>query len=149
LNPVIGCPSRKFKFFSNVVAFSDHFAPNNRDSMSVADNRQLRVKTGQHLFIYRSQERQLFAKGMTAVNLRSRNILIATPEKALLDTIAWHRINTKTITPAGLFEDICNSYRLNGALFDGTFPQALNRHQGHVSKSGATDVCRRVIKTKK
>jgi predicted transcriptional regulator of viral defense system len=80
---------------------------------SVVDARQLRVEAAGHLYIYRSQQRELFAQGMTAVNLGGRNVLIATKEKALLDTIAWSGINTKQTTQSELFDSICESYRFN------------------------------------
>jgi predicted transcriptional regulator of viral defense system len=80
---------------------------------SVVDARQLRVEAAGHLYIYRSQQRELFAQGMTAVNLGGRNILIATKEKALLDTIAWSGISTKQTTQSELFDSICDSFRLN------------------------------------
>lgn len=81
--------------------------------MSVVDNRQLRIEAGGHLFIYRSQARDLFAAGMTAVNLNGRNVLIATREKAVLDTVAWYGVNTRHITQSQLFGEICSSYRLD------------------------------------
>jgi hypothetical protein len=80
---------------------------------SVADARQLQVEAAGHLYNYRSQQRKLYALGMTAVNLDGRNVLIATKEKALLDTIAWSGINTKQTSDSDLFDAICESYRFN------------------------------------
>ena len=81
--------------------------------MSVVDGRQLEIESAGILFIYRSQSRSLFSKGMTATSIDGRNVLIATPEKALLDMVAWDGLNTKHSSQSEVYDYVCESYRLS------------------------------------
>lgn len=81
--------------------------------MSVVDHRQLQLEAGGRLYIYRSQERKIFAEGMTATTIGGSNVLIATPEKALLDTIAWQGLKSRHLSQAEVYDYILNSYRLS------------------------------------
>ena len=60
----------------------------------------------------RHQARELYAAGMSSTIYEGRNLLIASPEKAVLDTLAWARINTKASSQKDIFEYACESLRI-------------------------------------
>jgi predicted transcriptional regulator of viral defense system len=97
--------------FETALSFYDLIPERVTTIMSVVDNRQLKMKAGGFEYIFRSQERSLFALGMTAKSIDGRNVLMATPEKALLDTIAWNKLNTARVSQVELFDAMCGSYR--------------------------------------
>ena len=80
--------------------------------MSVTDNRQFKIRVRDVSFVYRHQARELYAAGMSSTVYEGRNLLIANPEKAVLDTLAWARFNTKELRQKDIFEYVCESLRI-------------------------------------
>ena len=81
--------------------------------MSVVDGRPAVFETSVGRFEYHSQARSLFAKGMSLVFLGDRPCPMANCEKALLDTLARHKLRAAVLEPAELL-----SFALGGLRID-------------------------------
>ncbi len=82
-------------------------------TISVVDRRQLNVSTPLGSFFYRSQSRKLFSAGMSAVDYEEDILLIANPEKALLDTLAWKNLKTNKMTDLDVYNFVCDGIRID------------------------------------
>lgn len=80
--------------------------------ISVVDNRQFKIEAHHVTYIYRKQNRDLYSAGMSSTVYEGRNLLIATPEKAILDTIAWSGFNTKELSQKDVFDFVTESLRI-------------------------------------
>lgn len=64
-------------------------------------------------FEYRAQRRDLFALGMSSISLQGRNVLFASPEKALLDALAAKALKTKNISSAEIWSFVTEGMRID------------------------------------
>ncbi len=80
--------------------------------MSVVDGPQLKFRVYDRLFLYRKQKRRLFAEGMTMTAIADKFVLIATKEKALLDTLAWRKFRTAEMSKRDIFDFVKDSLRV-------------------------------------
>lgn len=104
--------SPSYVSFETALAFYGLIPERSHSILSVIDGRALEHRVGDLLFLYRSQRRDLFAKGMSSVTLNHRNVLISSPEKALLDTLAEKRLKTAGLLPIDVFRFVCESLRI-------------------------------------
>jgi hypothetical protein len=82
--------------------------------ISVADGRHLTIENKVGRFIYHSQNRKLFARGMSASTLGGRSFLIASKEKAILDTLAWKNLPAADLPGKEIFEFVTRDLRIDG-----------------------------------
>jgi hypothetical protein len=80
--------------------------------ISVVDGRPASYLTASTRFRYHSQSRQLFAMGMSMVFIDTFPVPIATPEKALLDTLADTRLKAQKIEPSEILEFVVDGLRI-------------------------------------
>ena len=66
--------------------------------MSVVDGRAASYRTPAGLYVYYAQGRALFAQGMGLVQLGDRSILMATREKAVMDTVSRANLRAQQLS---------------------------------------------------
>lgn len=93
----IGLPS--YVSFETALAYYELIPERVFPVYSVIDGRPFEHTVASTRYIYRSQNRKLFAKGMTTIEIGGRSVLFATREKALLDTLAQRGLRTDECTP--------------------------------------------------
>jgi len=81
--------------------------------MSVVDGRPKVFHTPLGLYEYVSQSRTLFAMGMGMQFVNDKPILIATKEKAILDTLMRVKLQAKTLRPKDIVDYLLNNLRID------------------------------------
>ena len=84
------------------------------DVLSVTTTKK-EYKTPCGRFIFRGQNSHLFALGMSRIEHYNEKILIATKEKALLDTLASARLNCSKATNQEIFEYVTDGLRIDSS----------------------------------
>lgn len=79
---------------------------------SVIDGRAFEHTVQNTKYVYRSQRRDLYALGMSSIRLRDRNVLFASPEKALLDSLAAKKLQTASATPGEIYQFVQDDMRI-------------------------------------
>jgi hypothetical protein len=79
---------------------------------SVAKGRPLEITTPLGSFAYRSQSTELYSGGMSMVFIDENPVLIASKEKALLDTIAHRNLSTHGLTAESVYEFVLQDLRV-------------------------------------
>ena len=88
----------------------------------VLRGRSTRFRTPIGIFSYRTQGSvELFSQGMTQVTIGNRSCLMATPEKAILDTLAYRDIEYHQMTQSEFHEFV-----IDGLRFDEDVLQSLD-----------------------
>ena len=64
------------------------------------------------VFTYHAQHRRLYARGMTQIFRRGRSCLIATREKALLDTLTRRRLRARDQDPGSILRFVVEGLRV-------------------------------------
>ena len=82
--------------------------------LSVVDGRKRVFNTPMGEFTYFAQRRQLYALGMTLVERRHYSVPIATPEKALLDTLMRARLITGDMSDDDIWNYVERGLRVDG-----------------------------------
>jgi hypothetical protein len=98
--------------FESALSFYGLIPERVHSVLSVIDGRSFQHTTQKTRYIFRSQHRKLYAKGMTSVLIAERSVLFATPEKALLDALSNQRLNTKNLSPAQVYSYVLSSFRI-------------------------------------
>lgn len=80
--------------------------------MSVVDGHPIKFETPVGQYLYISQSRKLFALGMGMVTRGERAFLIATKEKALLDTASRAQLKTKNLTNQEVLDFVIQGLRV-------------------------------------
>ena len=80
---------------------------------SVTQSRSLRIKTTLGVLTYRSQSTDLYAKGMSMEYIDRGPILIASKEKALLDTLSQHKLKANKLPEKEIYEYVVESMRVD------------------------------------
>lgn len=79
---------------------------------SVVSGRPLEIDTSVGSFIYRSQSKTLYSLGMSMTHIDKNSFLIASKEKALLDTLAQHKLSTTTLSNSDVYQYVIESLRV-------------------------------------
>ena len=80
---------------------------------SVTKARAREVTTPLGSFVYRSQATELYSAGMSMIFVDDIPVLIASKEKALLDTMAQQNLETRDLTPEGIYEYALQHLRMD------------------------------------
>lgn len=81
--------------------------------LSVRDGRPFQHRVEDVLFVYHSQSRDLFAAGMTSIELRGHRMLFASKEKALLDALSLRKLTTRKLSAVDVYRFTLESFRLD------------------------------------
>jgi len=106
----IGRPS--YVSFETALAFYELIPERVFHVYSVIDGRPFEHAVSDVRYVYRSQNRELFAKGMTSIKLRNRSVLFATKEKALFDTLAYKSLKTDELSLDDIFKFVEQDLRI-------------------------------------
>ena len=79
---------------------------------SVVHGRSAELCTPFGEFIYRAQNLELYALGMDMIFIESYPVLMATKEKAMLDTLAQHALNASKLSGETIFEYVVQNLRI-------------------------------------
>ena len=81
--------------------------------ISVVDGRPVSHQTELNRYLYHSQKRQLFSLGMGLIFMEDEPIPMAIPEKALLDTLANHKLETSELTNRDIRNYVIENLRVD------------------------------------
>ncbi|MCK5689671.1 hypothetical protein KAI87_10400 [Myxococcota bacterium] len=95
--------------------------------MSVVDGRPASFTTPVGLYEYHAQGRTLFAEGMGMVQLERRSYLIATREKALLDTLNRAHLSAAELSFAQVLDFVVEGMRVDFEDLQGLSLRKLRR----------------------
>jgi hypothetical protein len=81
--------------------------------ISVVDGRPASFQTPWGDYLYHSQERALFSLGMGLIFLDDDPIPMAIPEKALLDTLANHKLQASSLSNKDVYDFAIEGLRID------------------------------------
>lgn len=99
--------------FETALAYYDLIPERVEEILSVVDGRYVTYATPMGTFTYRPQTGALYAAGMSLGRSGDDTFLIASPEKALLDTLAHARLKAQSMTPDGIKDYIIAGLRVD------------------------------------
>jgi hypothetical protein len=105
--------SPSYVSFETALSFYGLIPERTEVVLSVVDGRPQTAHTPAGDFEYISQSRNLFALGMDLRINNGNSLAIASPEKALLDTLARAKLKTVTSTPAQILEYVVEGLRVD------------------------------------
>ena len=80
--------------------------------ISVVDGRPASYLSDSVRYVYHSQQRLLFSKGMGLIFIRDEPVPIALPEKAILDTLANHKLKTAGLSGRDVLDFVIANLRI-------------------------------------
>lgn len=80
---------------------------------SVTQSRSTKINTPIGTFHYHAQQLELYAAGMSMRLVDQQPVFIATPEKALLDTLHQHQLKAKNMNPKEVWNYVVNGLRID------------------------------------
>jgi len=104
--------SPSYVSFETALSFYGLIPERTHGVLSVVEGRPKTISTAVGDFEYMSQSRTLFALGMNLRIESGKSLAIASPEKALLDTLARANLKTEAITPAQILDYIIEGLRI-------------------------------------
>jgi hypothetical protein len=104
--------SPSYVSFETALAFYGLIPERTEIVLSVVDGRPQTIHTSVGDFEYISQSRTLFALGMNLRIEKGNSLAIASPEKALLDTLARANLKTATCSPAQILDYVVRGLRI-------------------------------------
>jgi len=103
---------------------------------SVVDGRTASFSTPVGLYKYHRQARQLFAEGMGMQQGANRSYLIATQEKAVLDTLDRARLPSATLLPHQVLAFVVDSIRIREEQLHALSLRKMQRLAKHYRNNG-------------
>lgn len=95
--------------------------------LSVVDGRSASFATPVGLYQYHQQQRSLFALGMSMQRLETRSYLIATREKAVLDTLSRAQLKAAALSPTDVLAFALDSLRIDREMLQTLSPAKLSK----------------------
>ena len=98
--------------YQTALSFYQFIPERTEQVISVVDGRSASYLTASTRFRYHAQSRPLFALGMSMIFIDQFPVPIATPEKALLDTLADVKLKAHKIEPSEILEYVVDGLRI-------------------------------------
>jgi hypothetical protein len=98
--------------FETALAFYNLIPDRVETVLSVTDSHPIKITTPVARYEYYSQSRRLFSLGMSMTQSRDRAFLIASMEKAVLDSVARAHLQTKSLSKMDVWEFAIGSLRI-------------------------------------
>ncbi len=112
--------------FETALSFYEFIPERVEVVMSVVDGSPIKFDTPVGQYLYFSQSRALFALGMGMMTRGERSFLIATKEKALLDTVSRAQLKAKNLTDQEVLEFVTEGLRVDIELLKSLSTKKMN-----------------------
>lgn len=99
--------------FETALSYYGMIPERGEQILSVVDGRATSYHTSVAHYIYHSQHRALFARGMTLEVRAHDTLAIANPEKALLDTLSRAKLQAAPSSPSQILEYVIDGLRVD------------------------------------